>query len=542
MNNMKIALLASYTADLLPKETDRYLKKNGIVPEWYIAPFNQYMQEILNPVSPMRKFLPGIIIITLDFNEFILNSEKLPHVLSAASSQFPASTIIMHNCARLQPEPMQFLEWNTANSKRLSGSKINCDLAELARTLPNLFILDLEHLVLKHGIERLFDPRFFYSAKMQYSSFGIQRVAEQLAVAISSVAGRRKKCLVLDLDNTLWGGIIGDDGMENIVLGNDGFGKAFYAFQKIIEKLRSTGTVLAICSKNEEKTALEAINNHPYMVLREDSFAAVRINWEDKASNIKSIARQLNLGLDSFVYFDDSEHEREAVRTLLPEVTVPDLPGDFSEYPGFLSGLPYFETFSCTEEDVRRGQMYSQERKRKELERNIGSFAEFLKSLDIKVNIKKADGFTVPRIAQLTQKTNQFNLTTRRYTESDIREMSEKSSWQILSVSASDKLGDSGIVGVAISELNGQNARLDTFLMSCRVLGRGIEKAFLAAVLETIKKSGLKTCAAEYVQSRKNAMAKSFLPDNGFVLQEGRYYFDLKREPEFPDGIKIIYE
>lgn len=540
---MKIALLSSYTVDLLPKEIEKRLKDSGIVTEWYIAPFNQYMQEILHPESSMKKFMPNIIILALDFNEFTLNSDKLPQVLSTASTQFTSSTIIVHNCAMLQSEPMQLLEWNNADSKRLLASKINCKLAELAQTFPNIYVLDLEYLVLKYGSERLFDSRFYYSAKIQYSSFGIQKVAEQLAVAILSIAGRRKKCLVLDLDNTLWGGIIGDEGIEHIMLSNDGIGKAFYDFQKMIEKLHNTGTILAICSKNDDKIALEAINNHPYMVLREDRFAAIRINWDDKASNIKSIAQELNLGLDSFVYLDDSPHEREVVRTLLPEVTVPDLPGDFSEYPRFLAELPYFETFSCTEEDARRGQMYVQERQRKDLQRSVSSFNEFLKSLAIKVNIKKADNFTIPRIAQLTQKTNQFNLTTRRYTESDIRELAKNSSWQVLSVSASDKLGDSGIVGVAIIELmNEHKARLDTFLMSCRVLGRGIEQVFLMAVLEISRKAGMKACIAEFIPTKKNGMAKAFLPDNSFILQGEYYVRDLSKELEFPNWIEIKYE
>ena len=539
---MKIALLSSYTADLLPKEIDKYLEPGGIVTQWYIAPFNQYMQEILAPESSLKKFTPDVILLALDFDEFISASDKLSELLSTASAQFSSAAIIVHNCAMLQPEPMQLLEWNTPDSKRLLASKINCKLAELAQSLPNIYVLDLEYLVLKYGSENLFDPRFYYSAKVQFSLFGIQKVAEQLVTALLSISGRRKKCMVLDLDNTLWGGIIGEDGIEHINLSNDGTGKAFYDFQKNIEKLRNTGTVLAICSKNDKEIALEVINNHPYMVLREEKFAALRINWNDKVSNIKSIAQELNLGLDSFVYFDDSPHEREVVRTLLPEVTVPDLPEDFSEYPRFLSGLPYFEAFSYTTEDSLRGQMYVQERQRKDLKRSSGSLDAFLKTLAIRVSIKKADNFTIPRIAQLTQKTNQFNLTTRRYTESDIREFSNNPSWWVLSASTSDKLGDSGIVGVAICEIDEDTVRLDTFLMSCRVLGRGVEQAFLMAVLEISKKANMKTCAAEYIQTKKNGMAGDFLQSNGFALRDDYYMRDLRKAREFPDWIEVEYE
>lgn len=539
---MKIALLSSYTADLLPREIDKHLSTCGIVPQWYIAPFNQYMQEILAPESSLKKFTPSVILLALDFDEFISASDKLSQLLSTASAQFSSAAIIVHNCAMLQPGPMQLLEWNTPDSKRLLVSKINCKLAELAQSYSNIYVLDLEYLVLKYGSENLFDSRFYYSAKVQFSLFGIQKVSEQLATAILSISGRRKKCLVLDLDNTLWGGIIGEDGIEHINLSNDGTGRAFYDFQKKIEKLRNTGTVLAICSKNDKEIALDAINNHPYMVLREEKFAALRINWDDKASNIMSIAEELNLGLDSLVYLDDSVHEREVVRKLLPEVTVPDMPEDFSEYPKFLSGLPYFETFSFTDEDTKRGQMYTQERQRKDLQKSAGSFDEFLMSLDIKVKVKEADNFTIPRIAQLTQKTNQFNLTTRRYTESNIREFFYNPSWRVFGASTSDKLGDSGIVGVAICEINEGTVRLDTFLMSCRVLGRGIEQAFLTAVLEISKKANMKTCTAEYIQTKKNGMARDFLTANGFVLRDDYYVRDLQNPPEFPDWIEVEYE
>jgi FkbH-like protein len=529
---VKIACLSSYTIDFLPRETDKRLADFGLYADWYIAPFNQYQQEILDPQSRLKEFQPDIILIALGQKECLSGPEGVTQLISTASIKYPAAIILVHNCALLQPEPIQFLEWNSPASVRLLAAQINCKLAQTAQKLPNVNVLDLESLLQRYGSDKMFDPRFYYLAKMQYSAFGTEKIAQQLASAIAAVAGKRKKCLVLDLDGVLWGGIIGEDGLEHIKLSNDGEGRAFYDFQKMLEKLYKTGTILAVCSKNDERTAMEAIRSHPYMVLREDKFAAFHINWDDKAKNIRAIAEELNLGLDSFVYLDDSPHERELVRKLLPEVTVLDLPEDFSEYPGFLAGLPFFELFSVTPEDSGRTKMYVQERQRAKLKKDAISLDEFIASLGIKIYVNKADAFAIPRIAQLTQKTNQFNLSVRRYTDTEINVLNNNPLWIVLYVSASDRLGDYGIVGVAIIELHDRKARLDTFLMSCRALGRSIENAFLTA---------------EYIPTNKNTMIEGFFLNNGFTTSENNLFiFDLKgkndKELKFPKWVTVEHE
>jgi FkbH-like protein len=538
---MRVAVLSSYTADLLPKETDKRLTASNLTAEWYVAPFNQYRQEILDPNSSSKLFDPQVVLLTLSSEEFLSNSEEVFSLIEQASVAYCSATILVHNIALMKPEPMTLLEWNTNSSKRLMATKLNLSLAELVQQLPNVHLLDLEMLAVRYGIEKMVDPRFYYLAKMDYSAFGIQKIAEQLSAALAAISGKRRKVLVLDLDNTLWGSILGEVSLEGVLLSNDGEGKVFYDFQKQIERLYNTGTILAICSKNDEDLAMEVVRTHPYMVLREDKFAAIRINWADKAENIRSIAEELNLGLDSFVFLDDSPHERELVRSALPEILVPELPKDFSDYPKFIADLTAFETFLVTTEDTERGKLYADERQRVNLKKNIASLDDFLRSLNIQISVQQATDFTIPRIAQLTQKTNQFNLTTRRYTESDIRILTENSSWQVLSVSAKDKLGDSGLVGVALIEINHTIAYLDTYLMSCRVLGRGIEQAFMAAVLQKVKATGVEALTAEFIPTKKNGIAKNFLPDNHFKFIDSlfKHYLD---KIDAPDWITVNYE
>jgi len=513
---MKIALLSSYTVDFLPKETDKFLNGFNLTAEWHVAPFNQYRQEILNPNSDVHRFQPQIILLSVDVDDIFSAPQEFMDLLKTASENFSGSTILVHNFSFSRNEPMKLLEWNSPESRQFLVNQINSRLSESAMSLPNVFVLDYAGLIKEIGAETFFDKRYYYLAKAPFSAAGNQKIAQQFATAIATVVGKRKKCLVLDLDNTLWGGIVGEDGIENIQLSNDGLGKAFYDFQKNIDKLYKNGVILALCSKNEPSIALAALREHPYMILREEKFSAIYVNWLDKAENLRSIAKELNIGLDSMVFLDDSEHERALVRESLPEVFVPDLPQDATDYPDFIARLDCFEALSITAEDQERGKLYAQERKRVELQKSSKTFEEFLNSLNIVVAIKTADNFSIPRVAQLTQKTNQFNFTTRRYTDGDITTLLKNDKYKILYISAKDRLGDSGIVGVAIIENNGRKARLDTFLISCRVLGRGIEQAFLGTIFKQLANSGVDLLEIEFTPTAKNKIASDFLEKQHF--------------------------
>lgn len=539
---MKIVLLSSYTVEPLQREIEEILIKDNIKTEWYIAPFNQYRQEIIDSNSISKNFNPDIILLSVDLDEDLSIKNEFLELIKSSSVLYSSSTIFVFNATRLKSTPMQLLEWNIQDSISQKITDLNLRLSEVCHNLNNVFIINIDGLVHKYGYENIFDARYYYIGKIIYSSFGNKKVSEFVSQYIKSYLGKRKKCLVLDLDNTLWGGVLGEVGLENIKLSNDGEGKTFYDFQKEILEFYNSGIILAICSKNDIELVMEVFEKHPYMVLRKEHFAAYQINWNSKIQNLKLIAEEINIGLDSLVFIDDSSFERESVRSALPEISVPDVPVDFSDYPRFISEIPFFETYKITSEDKIRGKMYAEEKIRTELKETSASLKDFLFSLNLIITITAANEFTIPRISQLSQKTNQFNLTTRRYTENEIKKLSKLSKWKIYSVSATDRLGDSGIVGIAMIEINENCARIDNFLISCRVLGRGIEQAFLAEILKLLKESNIENVTGEFLPTSKNKVAKDFLSTFGFIKKGSLFSFDISQKIICPEWVKVKHE
>ena len=345
-----------------------------------------------------------------------------------------------------------------------------------------------------------------------------------LAYAVGA-AGNNKKCLVVDLDNTLWEGVVGEDGVAGI--------KPNKKLQEHILDLYKRGVILAINSKNNLEDALEPIEKHPDMILRKNHFAGWRINWNTKDRNIAEIADELSLGADSFVFIDDDSLNLSLVRANLPEVAAMH-PDNLYDYAGFHS-------FNLTDEDARRGEMYAEERRRKEHFQNFKSPEEFLRDLKMEVMIEAANEENISRISQLTQKTNQFNLTTRRYSEDEVRDLLSKN-WKIWTIKARDVFGDYGVVGMAM--FHSAEARLDNFLLSCRVLGRGIETALMAHAMNEARKSGVFKLSAEFIPTKKNKPAEKFLPESGFDLVKKEevaefYNYDLGKEYRVPGYINI---
>ena len=354
-----------------------------------------------------------------------------------------------------------------------------------------------------------------------------------------------KKCLVLDLDNTLWGGIVGEDGVEGIKLGPMPEGRPFLEFQKYILSLFNKGVILAINSKNNYNDVLKVFNEHPYMILKEDHFASVQINWNDKISNMKTIAQELNIGLDSFVFFDDDKLNREMIKDSLPEIKVVDLPEDYSLYLKTIEELDDFNTFQLTEEDKKKGKMYADQRRRSDFIKSTQNATEYLKGLQMKVTIEEVNKFNVSRISQLTQKTNQFNMTTRRYLEEDIKNFALNRDFLIFSVTVEDKFGDNGITGAAIIEKCKNYFRIDTFLLSCRIIGRRIEEIMLVYILEKAKAEKVKTLLGEFIPTTKNIPAKEFFKENGFKLIKINgnieiWEFPVETEYKSPEFIEVI--
>lgn len=344
-----------------------------------------------------------------------------------------------------------------------------------------------------------------------------------------------KKCLVLDLDNTLWGGIVGEDGVEGIALSLTPPGSGFLAFQQAVLDHYHRGVILAINSRNNPEDAWEAIRKHPNMVLKEEHFAASRINWNDKAQNIRELAKELNIGTDSMVFLDDDPTNRDLVRALLPEVATPDMPTDPSEYARFLNSLGYFNAHVITDEDKMRGNLYVTERLRKEAEKSHATKEEFLKSLGLELAVFEDDDSCLPRLSQLTEKTNQFNSLKRPLSEKDISDFIQSRSHAVFHARLQDKFGDYGIIAFALVEKSASEWHIKSLLMSCRVFGREVEEAFLSAILARAKDSGANRLTIESEETPKNAPVREFIAKH-FL----RGALDIPVVPYRPTWIKIL--
>ena len=405
----------------------------------------------------------------------------------------------------------------TAASFVYQMRRLNLLFSEAAMQDKQVFPIALNALSAQAGRERFFDPQLFYLAKMPIQVEFLPQVARRVFRTVEAASGRFRKCAVLDLDNTLWGGVVGDDGLEGIRIGELKDGKIYSDLQRYFKELRNRGILLAVCSKNEREAALRPFREHPEMVLREDDFVLFVANWEDKASNIRRIRDTLNIGMDSIVFIDDNPFERNAVRSQIPELTVPELPDDPGKFLDFLRQGDFFETVSVSGEDADRTRQYREEAKRTESAATFASYDEYLQSLEMEAEAKPFDAFHFARIAQLTQRSNQFNLRTVRYTESDIQRIAGDDRFATLYFTLKDKFGDHGLISVVILEKReGGTLFVDTFLMSCRVLKRGMEEFIVNKIVATAKDLGFARVEGEYIPTPKNAMVARLYGQHGF--------------------------
>lgn len=411
--------------------------------------------------------------------------------------------------------------------------ELNAFLQELLREIGSAYFVDLGAVRGRLGSERYYDQRYWHIGRAPYSREALREIAVEDAKYLRALKGKNKKCLVLDCDNVLWGGIVGEDGVPNLKLGQTHPGSAFYEFQQEALNLFHRGVLLALCSKNNEDDVWEVFDAHPDMVLKRDHIAAASIGWHDKAEGLARIAEELNIGLDSLVFADDSEFEVEMVRKLVPEVETIHLPPSQAvKNRDVLASCGWFDALAVSEEDRRRGSMYKAESERKKLRTAAADLDDYLKSLEMELDIRFADELSIPRAAQLTQKTNQFNLTTLRCSESDIARFSSDASYDVLTLRLRDRFGDSGLVGVGILRYEAEAATIEALLLSCRVLGRGVEDAFLRHCLKAAGKRALREVIGVYRPTAKNAMVRTFFLDRGFAPlsqseSEERFRFDL---------------
>lgn len=421
----------------------------------------------------------------------------------------------------------------TQNSFLYQVRKLNFELMNIAIHQKNLFIVDLQNLITIKGRIASFDPKLYVHADLVFNLDFIALFAQSTLQVIAAVQGNFKKCIILDLDNTLWGGVIGDDGIENIQIGGDlGLGKAFSNLQIWLRNLKERGIILAVSSKNTEAIAREVFEKHPGMTLRLDDISVFAINWETKVDNILFIQSILNIGFDSMVFLDDNPFERAIVKQHIPDITVPDLPEDPAEYLFYLQTLNLFETASFSGEDASRTRQYQEEASRVVLQKTFKSEGEFLKSLQMMAEIKPVDTFTLPRVAQLTQRSNQFNLRTVRYTEEDINRLMNDPTKFILTVSLKDSFGDYGLISAVIMEKRaGDILFIDTWIMSCRVLKRGVENFLLNEIVHLARESGCVFIKGEYIPTAKNGIVKEHYSQLGFkqTSEGGHWILDINQ-------------
>jgi FkbH-like protein len=425
---------------------------------------------------------------------------------------------------------------------KASLMKMNQRLATNLSTELGFFILDTDQWIRNVG-SRSFSPKAWYMGKIAFGNDIFKEAVKDIKSAARGICGKAKKLIIVDLDETLWGGIVGDLGWKDINLGgHDPIGEAFVDFQKALKSLLNRGIILAIVSKNDESVAMDAIRHHPEMVLKTDDFAGWRINWSDKAANIIELLSELNLGVDSVVFIDDNPVERARVKDALPDVLVPDWPEDKMLYKKALLELTCFNNPSISVEDTMRTQMYVSERKRETLKKQVSSLEDWLQSIDMKVHIEELDEKNLLRTAQLLNKTNQMNLSTRRMSDSDLITWVNGAGRKLWTFRVSDKYGDSGLTGIISIEKQGSAAKIVDFVLSCRVMGRKVEELMLSTVIQYAKRVGIKEVCAEYLPTPKNNPCLEFFQRSGFLIRgENSFVWNPENDYNPPPHIKVLY-
>jgi FkbH-like protein len=416
------------------------------------------------------------------------------------------------------PDAISFnMDLGLPGSPRFLTDEFNRSLVQRARQDSRL-VLDVNALASLVGHSAWSAGRYWYAAKYPFATTMIPLYADNVMRIIAAQMGRSRRVLVLDLDNTLWGGIVGDDGIEGLALGSgSALGEAHSALQRMALSLKERGIILCVSSKNDEAIALDAFRNHPEMILKEDDIVAFRVNWEDKAANIKAIADAIDLGLDSFVFLDDNPAERKRVRDALPSVAVPELPEDPSEWLGVFQAAGYFEQSGFSKEDQQRAGFYKANALRAARLERIGDHDEYLRSLSMTLSIAPFDGAGRKRIAQLISKSNQFNVTTRRYSETEIEAMQSNSEVLTLQARLEDIFGDNGMISAVICRQTGRIWEVDTWIMSCRVLGRRVEETILQYLVEQARVRGISEIIGRYIPTAKNGLVRDHFSKLGFV-------------------------
>jgi FkbH-like protein len=533
--NVRLAVLSTSTTNHLTAGVRVAGIGRNLLIDIYEPPYGQVRQEVVDPSSGMHSFAPHAVLFAADpYSLFGVapdpseNNGRAAQIVEAAVESLRIQWLKVReifNAIVIQQLPFNpFFPLLGENEFRLPGSAFSLirTFQERLRAAANdegIDIIDLETWAQRQGLAAWHSPSLWHRSKQEIHPTIAPLYGDLVARILAARYGKAAKCLVLDLDNTVWGGVIGDDGMEGIVIGQgSATGEGYLSFQSYAKQLARRGIILAVCSKNDEAIARKPFVEHPDMVLRLDDIACFVANWEDKATNIRRIARELNIGMDSLVFADDNAFERELVRTETPDVRVPELPDDAAGFPQSLAEAGYFECISLTRDDMAKTDQYRANVQRQALLHQETDLAAYLGGLKMTMKYGPFDETGIGRITQLINKTNQFNLTTRRYAEPEIRKLLDDPKFITMQVRLADRLGDSGVISIIIGTLNEPDKTLsiNTWLMSCRVLGRQVEYAALNVLVELARKRGVEAIIGEYIPTERNNMVKNHYAGLGF--------------------------
>jgi FkbH-like protein len=536
---VRLAVLGSSTTTHLMPSIRVGGARRGLWINTYENDYAQYLQELLDKSSGLHEFRPDATLFALDAHHLslgihpALSAQEIERILDETTAELRRCWSLARDafgCHLIQQTAINFApNLLGSNEHRLVGSprQFLNRLNQAIRTMADaegVDLLDIDAKAAEHGLQAWHDAALWHRSKQEVKPAAAPFYGDMIGRLLGAKLGRSSKCLVLDLDNTLWGGVVGDDGLDGIVLGQGSpLGEGFLALQQYALDLSRRGIILAVCSKNDEGNALEVFLKHPEMILKKSDIAAFRANWSDKPTNLRAIAEEINIGLESLVFVDDSAFERNLVREHLPMVAVPEIPDEPALIPGLLADAGYFESVVVTEEDRERAHQYQGNKAREALKSASGDLDSYLIGLEMQLRWRHFDRLGMQRIVQLINKTNQFNLTTRRYTESDVIAIIDDPTAFGLQLRLIDRFGDNGIIAIIIGRLReGASLFIDTWLMSCRVLGRQVETTTLNIIAAESKQIGASYLIGEYLPTKKNAMVRDHYERLGFSVVEQR--------------------
>ena len=535
-SRIKLAIVASSTVDHLAPAIRVAGLRHRLLLDVYVGQYGQYRQELLDEASPLHRFGPQIVLISLtareavagaplaataaEVEEIIGTSIEELRVLWRKARETLSATVIQQTFLNVADPLFGSYDRLVSGSPARLVARLNDRLSE-AVAADGVLLLDVARASERDGLDAWFDVARWLQGKLEIAPQAAPMYGDLTARIIAAQRGLSKKCLVLDLDNTLWGGVLGDDGLEGIVLGEGSArGEAHLALQRYAKQLRDRGVILAVCSKNDPVIAESVFHDHPEMLLKRSDIAAFVANWNDKAANLESIASQLNIGLDSLVFVDDNPVERARIRESLPMVAVPELPEDPAHYTRCVANAGYFEAVAFTADDQHRAEQYASNVSRQAALTSSQSLDDFLIGLEMSVVAGPIDPVNLARSAQLINKTNQFNPTTRRYAVEEVERFAASARHLTLQFRLSDKFGDNGLVSVMILHPDTEDTDLleiDTWVMSCRVFGRQLELEAMNIAVEAARRRGIRTFRADYIPTPKNGVVSELYPSLGFI-------------------------